>query len=224
MKLRTQREDALTKNRRAAEVLLSNNRKIGIQADIIREQECKIVELTKEVLRLHANEQKFKMVKETYSKVQRLGLNEENGDIILLPDTDKKTEKLTMLRTENRRLSTKLKEKVTEIENLKLEEANLQNVMKCLKSKLDHVPEDVMLQVQESQTTIKALRRQKKALEAEELSTSDNTWENLPYSQSPTDPDHRMMKSLLLCSTVRSRTRRCQRTRWILGLFSFRTY
>ncbi|XP_044000589.1 kinetochore protein SLK19-like isoform X1 [Gambusia affinis] len=167
MKLKTQREDALTKNRRAAEVLFSNNRKIGIQADIIREQECKIVELTKEVLRLHANEQKFRMVKETYSKVQRLGLNEENGDIILLPDTDKKTEKLTMLRTENRRLSTKLKEKVTEIENLKLEEANLQNVMKCLKSKLDHVPEDVMLQVQESQTTIKALRRQKKALDAE---------------------------------------------------------
>ncbi|PWA22193.1 hypothetical protein CCH79_00020914 [Gambusia affinis] len=167
MKLKMQREEVLTRNRRAGEAILCNDRKIGIQADIIREQECKIVELTKEVLRLHENEQKFKMVKETYSKVQRLGLNEENGDIILLPDTDKKTEKLKMYRSENRRLSTKLEEKETEIKDLKLEEDRLQNVVKCLKSKLDYLPEDAMFKVYESQTTIKALRKQIKAQEAE---------------------------------------------------------
>ncbi|XP_023182776.1 centrosomal protein of 63 kDa-like [Xiphophorus maculatus] len=167
MKLKMQREDAVTKNRRATEALYSNERKIGIQADLIREQDCKIIELTKEVLRHHENAQKFKVVRATYSKVQRLGLDEERGDIILLPDTDRKTEKLKMYRIENRRLSKTLEEKETEIKDLKLEEQKLQHEVKNLKSKLDYLPEDALHEVHVSQTKFKALRRRIKAQEAE---------------------------------------------------------
>ncbi|XP_032409434.1 sporulation-specific protein 15-like [Xiphophorus hellerii] len=148
MKLNMEREEALTKTKRATEGLYSNEKKIGIQADLIREQECKIIELNKEVLRHQENAQKFKMVRATYSKVQRLGLDEEKGDIILLPDTDRKTEKLKMYRAENRRLSKTLEEKDIEIENLKVEEDNLQHEVKNLKSKLDYLPEDTLHKIQ----------------------------------------------------------------------------
>ncbi|XP_014897404.1 spindle pole body component 110-like [Poecilia latipinna] len=166
-KLKTQTEDTLAKNRRATEAIFYSERKTGILADTIREQECKIIELSKEVLRLHENEQKFKMVKETYSKVERLWMDEDKGDLIILPDDDTKNEKLRMYRSEIHRLSTKLKEKEGEIKDLKLEEEKLQQVLKNLKCKLDLLPEDTLHRVQESQITAKALRRQIKALEKE---------------------------------------------------------
>ncbi|XP_054885426.1 centrosomal protein of 290 kDa-like [Poeciliopsis prolifica] len=167
MKLKMEREDVLTKNRRATEALYCNDRKIGIQTDIIREQECRIIELCKEVLRLNENAQKFKMVKETYSKVEKLGLDEETGDLIILPEDNKKLEKLRMYRIENHRLSKQLEEKESEIKDLKLEEEKLLHVVKNLRSKLDRLPEDAMDKVQESQTNVRELKRQIQVQEAE---------------------------------------------------------
>ncbi|XP_008427036.1 trichohyalin-like [Poecilia reticulata] len=166
-KLEMQTEETLSKSRRASEAIYCHDRKIGIQADLIREQERKIMDLSKEVLRLHENEQKFKMVKETYSKVERLWMDEEKGDIIFLPDDDTKNEKLKMYRFENHKLSTKLKEKEEEIKDLKLEEEKLQEVMKNLKCKLDLLPQDALDRVQESQSKFKALKKQIQAQQTE---------------------------------------------------------
>ncbi|XP_023183597.1 uncharacterized protein LOC111606687 [Xiphophorus maculatus] len=71
-----------------------------------------------------------------------------------------------MYRAENRRLSKTLEEKDIEIENLKVQEDNLQDVVKNLKSKLDYLPEDTLHKMQ-----VKKVIPQKGSAEAGEFPT-----------------------------------------------------